>query len=114
MSPTTVSRADRERMAEDLKALGLYATSTAVRAGSATLAEGVAHVRDYCLPNVLRAVEEVRARNAASPPIPGTVGASMLGNCEIRRNELQRFLDEWAAYDFDPQPEQSSGSGEGR
>lgn len=91
---------DRERMADDLKALGLYATANDVRASRAKLTEGVAHVRDYCLPTVLEAIEERRARNAESPAVEGTAGFSMLGACEARRNFLQGFLDDWAAYDL--------------
>lgn len=52
------------------------------------------------------AVKTIRQRNAESPPIPGTVGAWMLPDCEARRDELKAFLDDWFAYDFAPvQPE---------
>lgn len=110
---TAIKSNDRERMADDLEALGLYATSNAVRASRATLAEGVAHVRDYCLPKVLKAIEEQRARNAESPPVEGSVGFSMLGACEARRDLLQRFLDDWTAYDF-PQHHVPTKGEEGR
>ena len=94
----SVSNRDRERMADDLFALGLYATSNDVRAYRAKLTDGTAHVRNYCLPNVERGIDRLKAR--PETPTPGTVGASMLPNAEKRRDELRRFLSDWAPYDF--------------
>jgi hypothetical protein len=91
---------DRERMADDLQALGLYATSNDVRAGRARLTEGIAHVRDYCLKRTLAAYEECKALDAAKPPTPGTWGASAQARLCERRDALQGFLNEWFAYDL--------------
>lgn len=97
---TTISRADRERMADDLDALGLRATGGAVRAGTLALTLGVEHVRHYVLTDVVRAVKAREEYDAQYPPTPGTWGAVALSNIRERRDELQRFLDDWAAYDF--------------
>lgn len=95
---------DRERMVNDLRRLGLYATAGAVRSGREPISEGPRHVREYCLPKVERWIEDRRRKDAESPPIPGTVGASMLSDCEARRDELRAFLTDWSAYDFASQP----------
>jgi hypothetical protein len=102
-----VKSTDRNRMADDLASLGLYATSNDVRRGRSALTKGVAHVRDYCLPNTVRAIEKWERRNAESPPIPGTWGEGALPNAERRRDDLQGFLDNWWPYDLNV-----SGGGE--
>jgi hypothetical protein len=97
---TAVKTNDRERMAEDLNGLGLYATSNDVRRGRSPLTNGVAHVRDYCLPGLLGHIERQRAWIVKYPPIPGTWGAVELPRMEARRDELQAFLDAWWTYDI--------------
>lgn len=87
-------------MADDLHGLGLYATSNGVRRGSVPLTKGVEHVRDYCLPNILRGIERLKQRAAEAPPIPGTWGATAVLQAEARRDELQAFVDDWWAYDM--------------
>lgn len=94
-----ISRNDRERMADDLKALGLYATSDAVRAGKVSLTHGVEHVRHYVLANLLRTEASEEEHEAQYHPTPGTVGTSMLADIRRRRDRLQQFLDDWTAYE---------------
>jgi hypothetical protein len=97
---TTVSTKDRDRMAADLKRLGLYAMSNDVGKGRSKLTDGVAHVRDYCLPNVLKGI----AKYEAGPDFPpGSWGWYALPNMRARRDELQAFLNDWWAYDFEPE-----------
>jgi len=91
---------DRERMADDLHGLGLYATSNDVRHGRSPLTKGVAHVRDYCLPKLLGDIEKQREWIVKYPPIPGTWGAVALPRMEARRDQLQAFLDAWWPYDI--------------
>lgn len=95
-----VKTVDRERMADELEALGLYATSNDVRKGRSPLTKGVAHVRDYCLPKLLGHIEGTREENTKYPPIPGTWGAVALPRMEARRDALQAFVDAWWAYDI--------------
>jgi hypothetical protein len=90
---------EHEEMADDLQRLGLYATSNDVRKARASLAEGVAHVRDYSLANVLAGIARQEGIDAERPPTPGTWGASALSGLEQRRDELTVFLDRWDATD---------------
>ena len=103
-----VKSKDRERMADHLQALGLYATANDVRSRRAKLTEGVAHVRDCCLPQVTGWIKERRVMDVESPPTPGTVGASMLARQEARRDELRAFLNDWWPYDL-PHIDQKGG-----
>lgn len=71
--------------------------SNLVRDGRATPEEGIAHVRDYCLPGAENGVAHIEARNAESPPLTGSVGQRMLPRAIARRDELQAFLDKYDA-----------------
>lgn len=95
MSAATISRADRDRMADDLHRLGLYATSYDVRSGRLALTDAVIHVRDYDLRRAEQTVADIRERNAESPPEPGTWGASALPRAEARRDALAGFVASW-------------------
>jgi hypothetical protein len=97
MSDRTLTLSMGERMADELEALGLYATSNEVRSGRATLGMGIVHVRDYCLPNTQGAVEKLERHHAEDPPTPGTWGETAAANARARRDELQAFLDRWEA-----------------
>jgi hypothetical protein len=97
---TAVRSNDRERMADDLKALGLYATANLVRAGKISPTHGVEHVRHYVLSDVLGMARSQEAHEKQYPPIPGTFGAIALIGIRQRLDQLQGFLGDWAAYDL--------------
>ena len=86
-----------QKMADDLEALGLYATGKDVRAGRADVEKALSHVRDYCLARTLKAIKKREGLNRESPPIPGTWGARALPQLIERRDQLQAFLDRWEA-----------------
>jgi hypothetical protein len=85
----------RNEMADDLKRLGLYLMSNLVRDGRDSLEAGIRHVRDYCLPNTVAAVEKWERKDAEDPPVPGTWGETAAANARTRRDDLQAFLDKY-------------------
>lgn len=87
-------------MAADLERLGLYSMSNGVASRRRNLAEGVAHVRDYCLPPILAAIVKYEGLPRGRF---GSWGYFALPNLRARRDELQAFLDEWCMYDLKPE-----------